>query len=189
MTTALLRCTTLFVLIAACSGESTPSIDSASSSAVANWIVRPDSFGPFQLGSPLAQAQSVLGDSLLNVANEATLNVTCDVMSWPFMPGGTSLLVLTDSGQPSVERVDVVKPGVLTAEGAGVGDTEARVLELYRGRVTVQPHKYMGPTGHYLVVTVSGDTLHRIIFETDGQRVTRYRGGRRPGVELVESCG
>ena len=78
--------------------------------------------------------------------------------------------------------------GVLTAEGAGVGDTETRVLALYRGRVRVEPHKYMGPEGHYLVVSVVDDSLAAIIFETDGKVVTMFRAGRRPAVEYVEGC-
>ena len=191
MTRPLLRRTTLLFLVAACSADSPPSADTAAPHGVANWIVRPDSFGPFQLGAPLAQALPVLGETALKDADEATLSVRCETMSWPVMPAGTSLLVLRDSVEvPAlVERVDVTQPGVRTAEGAGVGDTETRVLELYRGNVLVQPHKYTGPKGHYLVVTNARDTLHRIIFETDGQRVTRYRAGRRPAVELVEQCG
>jgi hypothetical protein len=153
--------------------------------------VKADSFGPFQLGAPLSDALPVLGEAALKDAEDATLRLNCDAMSWPFLPDGAWLLVLRDSVEvpAQIERVDITKPGVRTAEGAGVGDTEARVLELYRGNVRVEPHKYTGPTGHYLVVTNARDTLHRIIFETDGQRVTRYRAGRRPAVELVEQCG
>ncbi len=88
----------------------------------------------------------------------------------------------------TVVRVDVDTAGVLTGEGAGVGDPEERVVTLYAGRVTVQPHKYTGPEGHYLVVSIPPDTLLRIIFETDGRIVTRYRAGRRPAVDHVEGC-
>lgn len=99
-------------------------------------------------------------------------------------------MALRDStGVVHIERVDVDSAGVLTAEGAGVGDAEANVIALYRGRVSVQPHKYTGPRGHYLIVTSTGDTLHRIVFETDGQRVVNYRAGRRPAVDYVEGCG
>jgi hypothetical protein len=34
----------------------------------------------------------------------------------------------------------------------------------------------------------AGLTLHRIVFETDGQRVRSYRAGRRPTVASVEGC-
>ena len=85
-------------------------------------------------------------------------------------------------------RVDVTKPGVRTREGAQVGDPEAAVLKLYEGRVAVTPHKYSGPQGHYLTVTTPGDSLHRIVFETDGATVQNYRVGRLPEVEWVEGC-
>jgi hypothetical protein len=99
-------------------------------------------------------------------------------------------MVLRDSarGVLMVERVGVDSAGVLTAEGVGIGDPEVRVVELYSGRVSVQPHKYTGPTGHYVVVTSPRDSMYRIIFETDGQKVLRYRAGRRPAVDFVEGC-
>ena len=184
-------CVCVLTVVAACATDSAPPRnDSAEATAAAAWVVRPDSFGPIALGAPLAHAQGVLGDSLLKEANDATLNVMCEEMWWPLMPTGSTLMVLRDSVDvpAQIERVDIVAAGVRTAEGAGVGDSEARVLELYRGRIRVEPHKYTGPRGHYLVVSDSRDTLHRIIFETDGQRVTRYRAGRRPAVEQVEGC-
>jgi hypothetical protein len=88
----------------------------------------------------------------------------------------------------TVARVEVDSAGILTAEGAGVGDTESSIILLYQGRVEVQPHKYTGPTGHYLVVTPPGDTLHKLIFETDGERILNYRAGRIPAVQAVEGC-
>jgi hypothetical protein len=63
-----------------------------------------------------------------------------------------------------------------------------RVMELYpTARRT--PHKYTD--GAYLIVMpfAPADTLHRYVFETDGQRVTVYRAGLYPPVEYVESCG
>ena len=88
----------------------------------------------------------------------------------------------------TVARVEVTSGDVKTAEGAGIGDAESDVVTLYQGRVEVQPHKYTGPQGHYVVVTPPGDSLHRIIFETDGQKVLRYRAGRVPAVQYVEGC-
>jgi hypothetical protein len=136
---------------------------------------------------PIAEAARALGDSIR--ANVSASN-GCLQITLPAMPRWTSLMALRDSaGVVRIERVDVDSAGVLTAEGAGVGDVESNVREMYRGRVAVQPHKYTGPQGHYLVVTNPVDTLHRIVFETDGQRVVKYRAGRRPAVEFVEGCG
>jgi hypothetical protein len=54
----------------------------------------------------------------------------------------------------------------------------------------VTPHKYVSGA-HYLtlVPTTPADTLRRIVFETDGRRVTRYRTGLLPYVANVEGCG
>ncbi len=51
-----------------------------------------------------------------------------------------------------------------------------------------EPHHYEGPEGRYRIVELPGDSLHRIVFETDGRRVTSYRAGRRPAVDHVEGC-
>jgi hypothetical protein len=80
-------------------------------------------------------------------------------------------------------RVDTTSRRYMTAEGARVGDTEARIKQLYRGRVTVEPHKYID--GHYLIV---GNKKSAIIFETDGKKVLMIRAGRYPEVEWVEGC-
>lgn len=94
------------------------------------------------------------------------------------------LMVVNDT----VVRVEVDSLPVATTWGDRVGDSESDVLRRHVGRVQVQPHKYTGPEGHYLIVTAPDDTLHRLVFETDGQRVTMYRAGLRPYVDWVEGC-
>jgi hypothetical protein len=88
-----------------------------------------------------------------------------------------------------LERIDVDSSGVATAEGIRVGASEADVMAAYGSRVAVQPHKYTGPRGHYLIVGDPADTTRRLVFETDGSRVTTFRAGRRPAVDFVEGCG
>jgi hypothetical protein len=86
-----------------------------------------------------------------------------------------------------VVRVQVDSGNVATVEGARIGDTEARIQQVYRGRVEAQPHKYTD--GDYLAVRpADGDTTRLLIFETDGSRVLRFRAGQRPQVEYVEGC-
>jgi hypothetical protein len=97
-------------------------------------------------------------------------------------PKGVALMV--EKGV--VSRVDVTEGAVATTRGAKIGDTEERIQSLYPGQVKVVPHKYT--SGHYLVVTPDGGGENRIVFETDGQKVLRYRSGREPAVEYVEGC-
>ena len=108
----------------------------------------------------------------------------------PEMPPTVRFLVQRDSagGPQRLERIDVADSSVHTDEGAHVGDAESRIRQLYGTRVQAQPHKY-APGGHYLIVNSTADTLHRFVFETDGQHVTRFRAGRRPAVDYVEACG
>ncbi|AFY36245.1 hypothetical protein [Calothrix sp. PCC 7507] len=89
-----------------------------------------------------------------------------------------------------IARVDVWKNGkVTTLKGAKVGDTEARIKSLYPGQIQVTPHKYV-PSGHYLTFIPKdvSDKNYRVIFETDGKRVTQFRSGKLPEVEFVEGC-
>jgi hypothetical protein len=142
------------------------------------WIVRADGIGPLRVGVPLADASHTLGE---------TLRITqagCDHVNPTTMPEGILLMVIDDT----VARVEIDSAGIRTTEGAQVGDSESRVLELYGARARIEPHKYTYPDGHYVVVTPPGDSLHRIIFETLKGRVTTYRAGRVPAVQMVEGC-
>ena len=124
----------------------------------------------------------MLGEQLQTMVAD---NESCGYATPSRFPTGVTLMVFDDD----VVRVDVLNPLVKTLAGAGVGDTEERVMELYQGTVSVQPHKYGGEQGaHYLIVTPPGDSLHRIIFETDGERVVTYRSGLLPYVAYVEGC-
>lgn len=142
------------------------------------WIVRADGIGPLRVGVPLAEASRTLGE---------TLRITqagCDHVNPTTMPEGILLMVIDDT----VARVEIDSAGIRTTEGAQVGDSESRVLELYGARARIEPHKYTYPDGHYVVVTPPGDTVHRIIFETLKGLVTTYRAGRVPAVQMVEGC-
>lgn len=171
--------------MAGCGGEtpppSPPPEQGAADPAGPTWVVSPLGVGSVQIGWTVAELNQHLGESLRPTYQ---ISDECDQLRPAAFPRGLSLMVILDT----VMRVDVDTTGIVTAEGAGVGDSEDRVLSLYAGRVEVQPHKYTGPAGHYLIVSVPGDTLSRIIFETDGRSVLNYRAGRRPAVELIEGC-
>ncbi|MTJ06870.1 hypothetical protein [Anabaena sp. UHCC 0204] len=88
-----------------------------------------------------------------------------------------------------IARVDVDNPKITTVSGAKIGDTEARIKSLYPGQIQVTPHEY-NQKGHYLtfIPRNKAEQKYRVIFETDGQRVTRYRAGKLPEVEYIEGC-
>jgi hypothetical protein len=143
------------------------------------WTVGFRGAGPAQVGTPLAAAAAALGATPDTTAARGG----CGYLRSAASPG---VMVMVNEGQ--VARVDVDSAGIRTAEGAGVGDAEARVRELYAGRVAETPHKYTD--GRYLTVTsgTPADSAFRLVFETDGAKVVRYRAGRLPEVEWVEGC-
>jgi hypothetical protein len=92
-----------------------------------------------------------------------------------------------------IARVDIENPRITTIGGAKIGDSEQRIKSLYLGQIQVTKHPYEGSSpdnGHYLIFTPreSKDRSYRIIFETNKNRVTRYRAGQLPEVDYIEGC-
>ncbi len=183
------------ILLAACARGSDTPIDSSRGATAASavtavpstpptgpgaWTVSETGWGPIRAGMSVADARASLGGQL-----PEPRSADCDHVR----PAGISgVLLMTVGGQ--VARVEVSDSTVVTAAGARVGDTEARINQLYQGRVRTSPHKYV-PSGRYLTVPGAAvpDSDYRLLFEIDSGRVTRYRSGRMPEVEWVEGCG
>lgn len=151
--------------------------------AAVEWSVTARGYGPIEAGMTLDQAATAgnrpFSDLMLG-------SVECDYVFFAgdSIEGTVHFMVV----HGAIARVDISDSGITTAEGARIGDSEQRIHELYSGRVTVEPHKYVD--GHYLVVAPSApaDSGHAIIFETDGSRVTSFRAGRVPEVRYIEGC-
>jgi hypothetical protein len=180
------------LLVAACASADDATADGASATAAVGatsaatpagapttWTVTESGWGPIRAGMSVADARAALGGQLPEPANRE-----CDHVR-P-IGGSQGLLIMIVGGE--VARVEVTDSTVATAAGARVGDSEGRINALYPARVQTGPHKYVD--GHYLVVRrgPGADSVYRLVFETDGRRVTRYRSGRLPEVEWVEAC-
>jgi hypothetical protein len=139
--------------------------------------------GPLKIGMALASARAATSGAFS--APPAADTAACGFARWSGGPAG--LRMMTAKGR--IVRVDVDSGGTTTTAGARIGDTEARIASLYAARVETTPSKYT--SGHYLTIkpATTADGAYRIIFETDGKRVTRYRAGRLPEVGYVEGCG
>lgn len=190
-----------FLSLSACrgssSGDTAPAADSAASAPTDTAAAAPDTaastastspetwqlseagIGPVRVGMTVAEAAAALGAATAQADTQ-----DCAYVGLAGLPAGVSLM--TEQGR--IVRVDADDSSrVATARGAKVGWTEAQVLAAYPG-ARVEPHKY--EDGHY-VIAIPGapaDTTHRIVFETAGGTVTRFRGGQTPQVEYVEGC-
>ncbi|MDB4876640.1 MAG: hypothetical protein JWM41_3086 [Gemmatimonadetes bacterium] len=181
------RALVALALCSACSKSQQRNTDTPAATASApdphtSATVTPDGYGPVRIGASLAQLSTAIGTNV--PAARTADEKSCRLVFLGALPRGVRAMLVNDS----VARIDVDAAGARTAEGAGVGDAESRVVKLYGGRATVTPHKYTGPVGHYVTVIVPGDSLRRLVFETDGQKILRFRAGRVPAVELVEGC-
>jgi hypothetical protein len=85
-------------------------------------------------------------------------------------------------------RIDV-HGNLRTASGAGVGDTEERIKQLYPGKIRVDAHKYV-EDGHYMrfIPVDPVDSGYELLFETYQGKVTSFRTGFREQVSWVEGC-
>lgn len=151
--------------------------------SVSDLALSEDGLGQVQIGMQLSEAVNM---GLLS--ENPNLKPECDYV-FPAVgagiPEGVSVMVV----RGKLARIDVDTGAVTTEEGAKIGDTEDRLKSLYGDYLQVTPHKYIAK-GHYL--TVLGDSASAgkaLVFETDGQRVTMFRGGRLPEVGWVEACG
>lgn len=144
------------------------------------WRITPDGFGPLKAGMTVAEAATAVGSAFVAAANATP---DCGYADWTSAPAGVRVMLVRDT----VVRIEVTDPGVATAGGARVGDNEGRINSMYAGQTLIAPHKYT--SGKYIIVTPPADTMHRMVFETDGQKVTELRSGRMPEVEWTERCG
>ena len=147
----------------------------------AGWGIAPDHVGPVRFGMSVADAQRAAGDSATTISSEG-----CAYWRPRGAPRGVSVMI--ENGV--AVRADIDSTGPKTAEGIGIGSTEAAIRAAYGQHLTIQLHKYQWEAGwRYFIYIPPADSLNAIVFETDGQKVRTYRVGRRPQVEYVERCG
>lgn len=147
------------------------------------WQLTEEGLGPLHAGMTIEQARAVVPGEL-TIPADSPDDAACSYARWTAKPALTRVMV-TDG---VIARVEVDTTSIRTSAGAGVGNSEARIDSLYPGRVRRMAHKYTD--GRYLIVvaTPPRDTTFRLVFETDGHRVTTMRAGRLPAVEWVEGC-
>jgi hypothetical protein len=149
--------------------------------ATTAWVVTPDGIGAIRVGMTADELRRAVGD-----VPGANPTADCSYVRPSSAPAGVSVMLA--HGQ--VARVDIDSAGVRSDAGVAVGDSAAKVADVYATRMTATPHKYI-PGAQYLTVRSASpaDSTRRMVFETENGRVTRFRTGRVPEVEWVERCG
>jgi hypothetical protein len=156
-----------------------PSTPTATEPKGGKWDVTFSGIGDLRAGMSLDEANVVANGDLVIPSRLSD----CDYIKPKTGPAGVAFLF--ENGKLAV--VDVKSGSVKTVEGARIGDTEDQIRALYPGRVTSRPAKYTA--GHRLIVKPKTGGNNRIVFETDGVKVTQFSSGSEPAVEYVEGCG
>jgi hypothetical protein len=180
--------TVLALLASACSRNDDKAVkgrtgpNGAARDSISDLALSEEGLGQILIGMNLDDAVNM---GLLN--ENPTMNTRCDFV-FPAVgagiPEGVSVMVV----KGKIARIDVDTGSVTTEDGAKIGDTEDRIKSIYGDEVKVEPHKFI-EGGHYM--TVVGDSARAgkaLVFETDGKRVTMFRGGRLPEVKWLEGC-
>ena len=144
------------------------------------WIVREDGIGPVKIGMKLRQLNSALQEKF--EMPEDTSDQGCFYVTSTKHP---AVKFMIEDG--ALSRIDVDRAGISTAEGVQVGDSEARVREVYGSRMKVEPSKYGGPRGHFLTIRSDSGGLG-IRFETEKGKVARFYAGKFASIQYVEGC-
>lgn len=161
---------------------STPSSDTSHAASAGDTLrASVAGVGPVRFGTTIDVAARAAGGTVAHPPEGS-----CGFVSFRALPHGVRFMVSYDT----VVRADIDSATIATDAGARVGMSEDSVRHLYANHLRVTPHKYVSGA-HYLtsIPGAPADTVHRVIFETDGKRVTRYRAGLVPYVEHVEGCG
>ncbi len=163
--------------------------DAAADAADGAHIVRPDGVGSIRAGMTIAEVE-LLGKKVTVTQPPFDEGSSCAYARIAELP---DMLVMLDG--ETLVRFDMISPPDekaapspwKTMEGARIGTTEAELRKLYGDRLTIEPHPYTGPVGHYAIVHEEG-AEHGVIFETDGERVTSWRTGQWDQVQWIEGC-
>jgi hypothetical protein len=152
-----------------------------------------EGIGPLKVGMTLAEASAAAGQAVDVDPNYVLDN--CAYAAASGGPKGLSFMVLRDAGSDPwrIVRFDVDDESrITTLSGIGIGATEAEVKSTYgapgrTGKISIANHEYV-EGGHYITYDDDGPAGLRMLFETDGQKVTRFRSGRQGPVGYVEGC-
>ena len=112
-------------------------------------VVTGEGFAGVKFGMTVAQAEAALGHKLLTDNPDDVDDNGCRY----YHPGKSFLGLSFMTADGVIVRLDVYDTkDIMTEAGAKIGDGEQHVLDLYKGRVRVEPHFYTGPEGHYVLV-------------------------------------
>jgi hypothetical protein len=149
--------------------------------ARAGWCLGLGSLGPIQVGMPVEQVLP-----MADFPGMERRQAPGECWYLRYRAGGADFDLMILGG--TVARIELNGASKLrTLSGAAIGDSEARLRELYGAGLDQQPAKY-DPQGHTLTWRPAG-AGYGLRFETARGRVTAIQSGRWEQLHYVEGCG
>lgn len=145
-----------------------------------SWRITTRGYGPVQAGLSPSEAARWMGTRLKTFEGQP-LDPSCDHLYPEKGYDGVSLMV--QNGK--VTRIVISNPQIQTLSGIKVGDSTARLKQVFPGRLEIEPHKY-DESGFYYYVWEQGKR-HGVKFEIAGDRVTEIYAGDE-SITYVEGC-
>lgn len=138
--------------------------------------ISPDGYGMIHIGVSLEEARGQLGAALGQDENGAEDPQAC--MNLPYAAeAGQTLYVMVEEGRVTRITAVATAPAVRTAEGIGIGSTDAEVRAAYPNAVE-EPAKYDVPPAHDLIVWwAPNESGMRFEIGADGKVTAIHAGG------------
>jgi hypothetical protein len=143
--------------------------------------LRLNGFGGVEVGMTVPEAERAAGRTL--VVHDQLGNGCMEAE--PVGLSGVSFMVV----ESRIVRIDIFEGPYATQSGIRVGASESAVRSTYGGQIETTSHPY-DESGHYLIFRPKDSAQQKflLIFETDGNRVLRFRSGERDPVGWIEGC-
>lgn len=133
--------------------------------------------GGLTFGLTVPQAQAAIGMRLLTETGQAPSG-ECYYVKPEKGPEGVFFMI----SKSTVERVDIRSGNVKTRSGLGIGTTVEQL------KTALKDQLQQSGTTYTFVPTSANDANYRIIFETDGTKVTWFRAGKLGLVTNPTGC-
>ena len=147
--------------------------------AATDWVIRPDGIGSIRIGTPFAALKIPLKQPVRTTDFNDQGSCFYAQLDLP-----DEIKLMIEDG--IVTTVDVMKPGIRTEQGVGVGDPVSKVRQAYGKRVRNTPDPY--DAGHQNLTVLSKNGKYAIRFYTAESKVSAITAGRIQSVNYMEGC-
>ena len=151
-----------------------------SAQANEDWFITSKGYGPVKAGMSVAEAEVLLKFKLKTFENKP-IDKYCDYVSSSGQREGVDYMIQ----EGKISRIEVSDSRVKTKSGAKVGDSTAKLKDIFGSQLEIEPHKYH-PNGFYYYLWDS-DKRHGVKFDILKDKVRRIYAGDQ-SIDLVEGC-